>query len=283
MIADEETQAEEGENYFVSMTDMMVGVLFIFIIMLMTFALDFRRNSDVQEDALKIAQEVSAKLDKLQADVQAQIENIQKVAEDRRTLLETIQTELAVEGLKVQVDDVNGVLRLTEDAVRFQPSHAELVDRYKDNVDRIARVLGRVLPLHLACRAKLPPCNSATGATVETLFIEGHTDSTGIDSDNWQLSTARAVNTYRELIGTAPQLKSLLNRSGVPIVSVSGYAATRPIDQRNDLRGWEANRRIDLRFVMETDNLRGLQQIGELTKEMGGEIARLRAVNGGSK
>ena len=52
MISEDETAAgnEEGENYFVSMTDMMVGVLFIFIIMLMSFALDFRRNTDVQED-----------------------------------------------------------------------------------------------------------------------------------------------------------------------------------------------------------------------------------------
>ena len=56
-------QAEEGENYFISMTDMMVGVRFIFIIMLMTFALDFRRTTDVQEDALKVAQEVARKLD----------------------------------------------------------------------------------------------------------------------------------------------------------------------------------------------------------------------------
>jgi len=30
-----ETHVEEDENYFISMTDMMVGVLFIFIILLM--------------------------------------------------------------------------------------------------------------------------------------------------------------------------------------------------------------------------------------------------------
>ena len=33
------SHTEEDENYFVSMTDMMVGILFIFIIMLMVFAL----------------------------------------------------------------------------------------------------------------------------------------------------------------------------------------------------------------------------------------------------
>ena len=282
MIAEDESLSEEGENYFVSMTDMMVGVLFIFIIMLMTFALDFRRSSDVQENALKIAQQVAEKLKVLERDVQQQIAAIQQTAEDRRKLLHDIQTQLAAEGLKVEVDDANGVLRLTEDAVRFQPSHAELVDRYKENVDKIAHVLGRILPRHVAClpRPGLPQnCDGVEGAKVETLFIEGHTDTTGVDADNWQLSTVRAVNTYRQLIATAPLLPSLRNSAGVPIVSVSGYSSTRPVDPRNDSKAWEKNRRIDLRFVMETDNLRGLQQIGDMTREMGGEIERLKAVN----
>ena len=34
----------DGENYFISMTDMMVGMLFIFIILLMSFALLFRHH-----------------------------------------------------------------------------------------------------------------------------------------------------------------------------------------------------------------------------------------------
>ena len=59
MIADEsDSESEEGENYFVSMTDMMVGVLFIFIIMLMIFALDFRTKTDVQNNAIDVAREV---------------------------------------------------------------------------------------------------------------------------------------------------------------------------------------------------------------------------------
>ena len=38
-------ELEEGESYYVSMTDMMVGVLFIFIIMLSYFALNFRTTT----------------------------------------------------------------------------------------------------------------------------------------------------------------------------------------------------------------------------------------------
>jgi len=39
------TDVEEGESYYVSMTDMMVGVIFIFIIMLSYFAFEFRSST----------------------------------------------------------------------------------------------------------------------------------------------------------------------------------------------------------------------------------------------
>lgn len=276
------TGGEEGENYFVSMTDMMVGVLFIFIIMLMTFALDFRRTTDTREDALKVAQQVAAKLDRLQGDVHGEIGRLDKASQDRRRMLVDIRTQLAGEGLSVQVDDANGVLRLTEDAVRFATNRADLVDRNKDNVGKIARVLGRVLPKYAPCRAggEPPTCTQLAGAAIETLFIEGHTDTTGLDVDNWQLSTARAVSTYRELIAVSPSLRSLLNQRGEEVVSVSGYASTRPIDPRNVREAWDRNRRIDLRFVMETDTRQGLEQILKVTDDMRGEIDRLRAAAG---
>ena len=40
------TDVEEGESYYVSMTDMMVGVIFIFIIMLSYFAFEFRSSTN---------------------------------------------------------------------------------------------------------------------------------------------------------------------------------------------------------------------------------------------
>ncbi|MER2606772.1 MAG: OmpA family protein [Siculibacillus sp.] len=275
---DGSTAAEEGENYFVSMTDMMVGVLFVFIIMLMTFALDFRSTTDVQEGALEVAKQVAVKLDALQADVHSEIVRMEKASQDRRKMLVDIRGQLASEGLDVQVDEANGVLRLTEDAVRFATGRADLVDRNKDNVGRIARVLERVLPKYVACRGGgQTSCRATDTAAIETVFIEGHTDTTGHDADNWQLSTARAVATYRELITVAPSLRTLLNQKREEIVSVSGYAATRPIDARSTREALDRNRRIDLRFVMATENREGLEKILRVADDMRAEIARLRA------
>lgn len=292
MIAEDEgaghgTGGDEGENYFVSMTDMMVGVLFVFIIMLMTFALDFRRTTDTQEDALVVAQQVAEKLDRLQGDVRGEIARLDQVAQDRQAMLSDIRRQLAQEGLNVQIDEANGVLRLTEDAVRFAPGRADLVDANKDNVGKIARVLARVLPKYTPCRggvgAEKPGCTPLAGAAIETVFIEGHTDTTGQDAENWMLSTARAVATYRELVAVAPALRALLNLRREEVLSVSGYAATRPIDARVAREAFDRNRRIDLRFVMETDSRQGLSRILSVTDDMQGEISRLRSAAGGGK
>lgn len=256
MIADEESadHSEESVNYFVPMTDMMVGVLFIFILMLTAFALDFRRTTDAQETALKVAQEVASKLDPLELAVREQMGLLDKAQQDRRELLHDIRTQLAGEGLSVQIDEASGVLRLDEDAVRFLPNRADLVDRNKDNVGKIARVLERVLPKYVSCHGwQTSACLTTGYNSLETLFIEGHTDTTGIDDNNWVLSTGRAVNTYRELIAVASSLRLLRNNRDEEVISVSGYSSTRPIDHRAIRDAWDRNRRIDLRFVMEND------------------------------
>ncbi|MFT3937636.1 flagellar motor protein MotB [Rhodopseudomonas sp.] len=290
MVADETaSNSEEGENYFVSMTDMMVGVLFIFIIMLMIFALDFRTKTDVQDNAIDVAREVARKLDDLQRDVKAEIASMDRSQEARRKLLMTLKSELKADGMDVQVDEANGVLRLTEDAVRFDASQSVLLERAKLNVERIARVLEKVLPTYLACQSVggLNRCRPGVESTVETVFIEGHTDSTGArggdDRYNWQLSAERAVNTYRAIVNYAPSLRALRNTRNEEIISVSGYASTRPIDPNENRDAWARNRRIDLRFVMEVDSKQRLKQIVDLTDSMRVEIDRLVTASGGRR
>lgn len=275
--------SEEGENYFVSMTDMMVGVLFIFIIMLMVFALDFRTKTDVQEDAIDVARQVARKLNELRSQVRGEIASLDEAQAVRRQLLEDIEGQLRAEGLNVQVDEANGVLRLTEDAVRFEPARSDLAGKAKANVDKIARVLDRVLPAYTSCRmeTETASCRTGGGPSVETVFVEGHTDPTGIDTTNWQLSTERAVNTYRAIVAGAPSLRALRNQRHEEIVSVSGYAATRPIDEANNREAWAKNRRIDLRFVMEVDSRERLHEILDLTDEMKRQIDRLTKASGG--
>ncbi|OCW57066.1 OmpA/MotB family protein [Hoeflea olei] len=276
LLEGESSHEAEAENYFVSMTDMMVGILFIFIIMLMVFALNFRQKTDEQKDKLEIALELTEQIEILQQRINEEFALLDRADTARRQLLETIKERLQAQGLSVQVDEANGVLRLTENAVRFASSQSVLDPVARANVQKIARTLAETLPAYAHCTAPASCPEDAASNRIETVFIEGHTDVVGGDALNWPLSTERAVNTYRMIVETAPALRGLHNSKGSEVLSVSGYASTRPISLGETKEDYGLNRRIDLRFVMEANQRERLVQVQKLLIDMQGKIQELR-------
>ena len=276
----------DGENYFISMTDMMVGMLFIFIILLMSFALLFRHQTDVQvkttkqqSNKIEVAEAVGRELDETESRISKRLDEIREASQLRLRLLTELRDQLSKEGLVVEISSSGDVLRLTEAAVQFPVNNFALIGDAKRNVGKLARVLARVLPSYSICsRGRIPPqCRTPAQASVETVFIEGHTDETGIDDMNWSLSAQRAASTYRELTTIAPELRHVLNRRQEEILSISGYSSTRPIDATETLAARSRNRRIDLRFVMDTDATSGLEEIKGLLQKMRTAIQGLKS------
>lgn len=219
----------EEENYFISMTDMMVGLVFIFIILMMYYAMQFRQTTDQLTSADKT----------------------------RSTILFQLEDYLKQKGVKVEVDTRTGVLRLP-DEILFDSAQAHLKPEGIAALGNLANGLMLILPCYtdgVEHPASCPPA----GHKVESVFIEGHTDAdrffgrSGL-TDNWDLSVVRATNTYRQLISMRSDLEKLClsDRTGTcsPILSVSGYADTRPIARGSDEATKRRNRRIDLRILM---------------------------------
>jgi|SRR6267154_1288003 hypothetical protein len=146
MVLEETDPHDDGdrENYFVSMTDMMVGMLFIFIILLMSFALAFRQQTDVQvdktkeqTDKIKIAVDVGQKLDELENSIRARLDEIRQANQLRLRLLMELTSQLSRDRLTVEISPSGDVLRLTEQAVRFTPEYGpgtEPVQRFLERV-----------------------------------------------------------------------------------------------------------------------------------------------------
>jgi len=243
MIADESYEhAVEEENYFVSMTDMMVGMIFIFIILLMYYVLQFSttisRFEDVNDARAKIAIELKDQLEK--------------------------------RGVAVTIEENSSVLRL-KDNVLFDSGRSDIKDEGGPKVVALAQSLRAVLPCYTdsapgAPQASRPVC-SPSAHRIESLFIEGHTDTDGFKglgmADNLDLSAKRAANVYRRLRGADEGLSQICttrDRSGcVPVLSVSGYGSDRPVD--GDFAAKDKNRRIDLRIVMHTPSTEEYRQI----------------------
>ncbi len=250
--------APEEENYFVSLTDLMTGVVFIFVILLCAFAFHYRtaqRSADLaRQEAVearsRAAEEAkAAEIARASALEKARrIEALTQLLRQRdvalREVLERLVGELARDGVKVQLDPANGVLRLPDDLL-FDPGSDALKPKGLDALRILARCLVPVLRE-----------GATDGSTfrLESVFVEGHTDNRPIRTDrfadNWELSTARATGTYRTLMRAEPMLESFRNPAGLPMVGVSAYGENRAVAENTTDEGRARNRRIDLRFLM---------------------------------
>ncbi len=108
---------------------------------------------------------------------------------------------------------------LAERIVEFTPSSAELTDKGRTLLDEVAPMLASVPAV---------PC-----------AIEGHTDSTGAEPDNLDLSRRRAEATKAYLAGKGISADRL---------STAGFGSSRPVGPNDTREGRQRNRRIEFKL-----------------------------------
>ena len=259
------------------MTDIMVGLLFIFIILVVYFVTQVRLEVEknvvlTQELQDEGTREQREELDRYRS----------KVARQRTRILEDLKDFFYREGFtEVQIDTSNGVLRFP-DGVLFGSGEFDFQDDTLsyEAVKVLAGALVEVLPcsvLTVSGERFESPANCQIGRTrypnvndafLESVYIEGHTDnipvntSYGLAGDprlnsNLKLSARRSSNTFEKLIELEPGIEDFygLSSEGLAfrserVVAVSAYGEQRPIADNNTEAGRRANRRIDLRLVM---------------------------------
>lgn len=218
-------------NYLASVSDLMAGLLFIFIIALTWQIIEFQQEKERQETA-------------------------------RSELLQQLKSRLDTEGIYVVIDTTSGVLRIPDTALTFDTGKANLTD---DLVERL-KTIRRVFEEELICYqygsiSKECHKKNKYHHHLDAVFIEGHTDSQAYSGDmiglrNRLLSAERANKVYSVLMYDQSEdgiselpLFSMKNSKGQPLFSLSGYGATRPITKtkEDDVR---ENRRIEFRFLM---------------------------------
>ncbi len=201
------------DTFTISISDLMSGLLAIFILVLSYFILNFSQ--------------ATAQL--TQNDVR------------RAELLRLIQHELEQEGIKVSVDEQHGILRISE-GVLFDVGLADVKPQGQLVMQKLGNILvgtleserfkGRIETIFIEGHTDNVPIENA-------MF-----------PSNWELSVKRAINTWQTMSNANPQLRTLLNNKNELIFSVSGYAETRPVKSNDTDDGRRENRRIDIRFSM---------------------------------
>ena len=224
-------QPDVDGGYMASASDLMIGLLFVFIILVVVLALEQQRQ------AAEI-KETKRKNSKVQPPIVGVTESIGK--------------RIKLEVPTIEIHPATGVLTLPEDML-FSVGKAELSPQGVEALKKIAYQLVLVLPCYVATPKK--SCADNPGEfEIDTIFVEGHTDSQPLarpNYDNFNLSFDRARAVYSLLLDDpkADTLKTFQNANNQSIFSMSGYADRRWAP--GAASGLDAkNRRVDLRIVL---------------------------------
>ncbi len=195
-----------GEGYFASVSDMMVGILFIFLLLLTVFALNFREAE--QEQKVKLAEFIEAQKRATEAEIRAResefnaqreaalaaasnaenarfrsllfdaVAQLEKDIKDREAargqLLVSLQQTLSDKGVTVSIDPASGILRLPEDLL-FRTGDAAIGKESVSRLQVLAKVLASTLPCYVH-GGDASGCSKGVAPILETVLVEGHTD-----------------------------------------------------------------------------------------------------------
>lgn len=224
-------KVDEENPYWMSFSDLMSGLLVIFILAAVALIIELTQKSE--------------KID-------ASIEELQKAEQARKDILTDIQDDLDKQNIHVEIVENHTVLRIPESTLSFESGKDTLPE--DEHTQYEVRAIG--IALHKAITTK------ERWKYLDTVFVEGHTDSVGIwyrGKGNWGLSADRAVSIWKLWqtdIPVEPKLNELQNFNGQLLFSVSGYADTRRVDVIEDTEEQRAkNRRIDIRFTVKKPKL----------------------------
>jgi hypothetical protein len=241
---------EEGESYYVSMTDMMVGVIFIFIIMLSYFAFEFRSTTAKLTTAkhpetaalLQTAANLTPKTADIEIDYKAQVLCVREAtlsetgagaAGQRRCFAfspptqASAQTVSAVDAQKLLMQGLDADLRDANAPITGDPSSGSLNFRadqlfvagsadLSPDGRRIAGEVAQSLMRRLPCLGFGVPAGSdcADGAKLAVVNVTSQTNLDAFSAEGQQaaaLALQRAAAFHRALTAAQPNLAALRN------------------------------------------------------------------------
>lgn len=239
-----QTTLENDNPYELSFSDMMSGLLMVFILATIVLVLQ---------------------LINIQVDLKTEKEQLTKAEKVREELLVEIRDALHQEGILVHLSENSTILRIPESVISFK-SASYYLPTGAENERKIRRI-GEVIDEKLN--------QGDRKDFIDTVFVEGHTDSKPYKDSkikgNWGLSTFRAIQLWEfwaSSKGSSANLQKLVNKDNKLMFSVSGYADTRPIiciegvtnkettncnetyPKDRIKEAYSKNRRIDIRFTV---------------------------------
>lgn len=240
---DRNVQVDEENPYWISFSDIMAGLLIIFILASLILILELLETRE---------------------QINRSVAGIIEAERVRGTILREIQEELKQKNILVEISDNESVLRIPDDLLAFE------TDRYRippsQRIQEVVYEIGKTIYERIVYEKRWQ--------YLDTIFVEGHTDSRPSYKrmGNWGLSSYRAISVWNYWIENLPEemrLEDLVNHQNEKLFSVSGYAETRPAVKRQLTESdYIKNRRIDIRFTIRKPNREDFKSAVKAVEEM---------------
>lgn len=209
------TNTREG-NFWPTFTDILATILLV--ILLILISLMFSKQQELEGKEVEI-QEQQEMIDALVGYEQGVIEQLSRAFEEQ--------------GVQVEIDPESGAIKFDSDLL-FDYDEAILKDEFKAQLRQIIPIYTSVL------------LNEENRDAIESILIEGHTDSDGSYMYNLELSQDRAFSIVSYILseefGDFPNKEVLRSK-----ISAIGKSESQPILQ-DGVEDKDRSRRVELKF-----------------------------------
>jgi len=217
---------KDDEN-FQALSDLMSAMLFVFIITLIAYIINFSSNRDL---AQSLGQQMS--------DLELQ----------KSYIIRNISDNLLRNGVRHSVDLKKGVVSISSDQLGFKAGKHKLEQEAVETISTVSESIGGQLQCKKENVANISACVDGFIPEIDYVYIEGHTDNIPFRArngirDNIDLSLLRAASVKRILDRF---ISSKTSKVFIPV----GYGATKPVVYHQTPTDDAKNRRIDFRFSL---------------------------------
>ncbi|MEM4408117.1 MAG: OmpA family protein [Candidatus Caldarchaeum sp.] len=236
-------QGNTGEGFAYSMVDLMTSLVVIFILLLVYF-LDLAHQR-AEAEQRRIEEE------KRRTETQKQ-----QTESNRELVITRLQKELVAVNPSIQVkpderDPLTLLIIVPEELLRFEENQASLREVGKDFLNRFTPTLTAVL------------CAPDLQGKVDSLIIEGHTNSRGEEWRNIPLSTERATKVTLYSLDFLRNKKLPGLECFLTLASANGRGPRDPILDSDGKEDLEKSKRVEFKVRVRSLEQRQLQELQE--------------------
>lgn len=229
---------EEPPNYWMSYSDMMSGLLLIFVLFLSISIFQFNEQSKLlteQSEEIKIQQE-----------------KIDSIIGVRTQLIEALKKQFKDSNLEIDIDSQTG-------AIRFSSGVFFDINKYTLKPSGKA-YLSKFIPLYINVLL-----NKENSKYISEIIIEGHTDTNGTYMYNLDLSQKRAFEVTKYIL--SDEFKEITNEEKNrlrKIITANGRSFSNPIKNKEGRVDLDKSRRVEFKFRLKDEEM--IQEMNRLLK-----------------